>query len=333
MSPNLAALALTESANILKDSWILDEGSDIHICNNALKWGFQITKQAVNREFVREGNSTIPIEAYGIFKVKVDTSTGKKHITLNNVALAHGFLTNIISMQLLNNHGLHLNSRSPTRLEWEDYSLACTLYQNGGHVLFKNLNDQTYQNSAFMARLTHNPKLRTLTEAQLHRIMSHASSEVISKINGPDYGINIDISDPTPKASKCVPCCLANPKNIISRRTGSEVPQSALPFHTLIWDTLMIEEAYNGDRYTSHFYCPDSHFNYTFSCKLKTEFKLSLRAVIHFIKNQWQRRVQVLRLDGGISMIEECNNLAAEHGIIYQTSAPDTPEQNGPAER
>lgn len=139
-SLNYAALAATDSINKLRNSWILDGGSDVHICNNAEKWGFKEVKKADKRNFVRAGSSSVPIEAFGTVRVKVDTPAGTKHITLENVILCRQFLTNIVSMQLINKLGLHWNSRIPNQLEWEDHSLACLLYKNGGRVFFNNSN-------------------------------------------------------------------------------------------------------------------------------------------------------------------------------------------------
>ena len=330
---NFAALAATESASLLKNSWILDGGSDIHICNDAKKWNFEITKRASKNDFIRAGNTTIPIEAYGSMKLQVDTLSGKRHITLKNVALSHDFLTNIVSMQLLNKSGFHWSSRRPTNLEFEDYSHACTLYQDGGHILFNNPLKSTSMATVLLARLTYNPKLRTVTEAKLHRLIAHASPEVISHINGPDYGVNIDKTKQSPSTSQCVHCSLAKSKNIISRKTGSEIARSGEIFHTLCWDAIIMEEAYNGDKYVSHFHCPDSHFNFCFSCKSKKDFKLTVRTVIQIIKTQWNKTVCVIRMDGETSLIQEHQKLAMELGIICRISAPDTPEQNGSAER
>ncbi|KAI0992461.1 hypothetical protein K3495_g15724, partial [Podosphaera aphanis] len=330
---NFAALATADSECILKNSWILDGGSDVHICNDMSKWDFKISKKAENGASVRAGNSSIQIEAYGSAKVKVDTPNGKKHITLSNVILAHGFLTNIVSMQLLNKSGLHWNSRTPKRLEFEDHSLACLLYQVGGHISFNNPEEELPRNTALMARVTHDPNLRTVTEAKLHQILAHASPEVVTHINGPDFKINIDKSVLSPKTNKCIPCSLAKSKRLVSRQTGSEIPRSGRPFHSICWDAIIMEEAYNGDRYVSHFYCPDSHFNFTFSCKSKVEFKLSVRTVLQLIKTQWKYEVQIIRLDGETSLIQECKDLVTERGMICQISAADTPEQNGAAER
>lgn len=83
-----------------------------------------------------------------------------------------------------------------------------------------------------------------------------------------------------------------------------------------------MREAYNGDKYVSHFYCPDTHLNFTSSCMTKMEFKLTFRADFWLVKNQWGYDVKVFRLDGESSLIQECQNLP-----------PYTPEQNGVVER
>ena len=118
-------------------------------------------------EFVQSGNSSVPIEAYGVVKLKVDTPEGKKHITLENVSLVRGFMSNIVSMPLLNTHGFHWSSREPTNLEFEDHYLACMMYQVGGHILFNSPGEPT-PNTSLMVRLNYDPRLRTLTESNLH---------------------------------------------------------------------------------------------------------------------------------------------------------------------
>lgn len=72
-STNFASLAATDTIESLKDSWILDGGSDVHICNDADKWGFIKFKNAKGDDVVRAEKSAIPIEAYGTVKIKVDT--------------------------------------------------------------------------------------------------------------------------------------------------------------------------------------------------------------------------------------------------------------------
>lgn len=127
---NFATLAVVDSKCHLKDSWVLDGCSNTHIHNDAQKCNFKITKKAHKEDIFRVRNSSLQIECFGQVKMIVDTPEGKRFITLANVGLAYGFLTNIVSMQLLNEMGYHWTSRSPTKLECEDYSLASFLYQD-----------------------------------------------------------------------------------------------------------------------------------------------------------------------------------------------------------
>lgn len=139
-----------------------------------------------------------------------------------------------------------------------------------------------------MARLTYEPDsyFRTITEGSLHKILTHASSEVMSSINGPDYKINLIRSQTTPKASKCVTCSLSKSKRINFWQARPGISRTGQPFHTLCWDAITMKEAFNGDKYISHFNCPDSHFNFIFTCKSKIDFKLAIRMVMNLTKNQ-----------------------------------------------
>lgn len=67
-----------------------------------------------------------------------------------------------------------------------------------------------------------------------------------------------------------------------------------------------MEETYNGEMYISHFYCPDSHFNFVFSCRSKIEFKFIIHTVLKLIERQWNHKAYIFELDGENSLIQEC---------------------------
>lgn len=156
-------------------------------------------------------------------------------------------------MQQLNEAGIHRSSRALSKLECQDQSTAYFLYQNGGYILFNNPKNIKTYGITLINKLDCESALRTITEASLHKMLSQSNSEVVSHINGPDHGINVDRSHPAPKTIQCTSCSLAKSKKIISRKTGSEIPRSGTPFHTLCWDAIIMDEAYNGDKYISHF--------------------------------------------------------------------------------
>ena len=85
--------------------WILDSGSDIHVFNHSE--GFTITRPNDAGDQLFGGKNAYAIKAYGIIQVNLETPTGPMSITLHNVALIPGYLTNIIAMERLSQNGVH----------------------------------------------------------------------------------------------------------------------------------------------------------------------------------------------------------------------------------
>jgi hypothetical protein len=100
------------------------------MCNNANN--FTKTKDT-DRSVVYTGKTCYSIEAFGIYKIDVQDRGEKAQITLLNIALIPGFITSLVSLQVLNNKGVHWNSRNPTRLEKKDSSTFCELTQIRKH--------------------------------------------------------------------------------------------------------------------------------------------------------------------------------------------------------
>jgi hypothetical protein len=68
----------------LINRWIVDSGSDVHICNNIAN--FTWTKDAHGNE-ITAGKTTYAVEAYGTCLIDVDTKEGTAQIELVNMAL------------------------------------------------------------------------------------------------------------------------------------------------------------------------------------------------------------------------------------------------------
>jgi len=91
----------------LYNSWTLDNASDIHVCNDIQRSGFQQTRAASPNNQLFAGKTSYPIEAFGTVTIQIQTPEGMRTINLDNVALAPGFITNLVSLHLLNIKGVH----------------------------------------------------------------------------------------------------------------------------------------------------------------------------------------------------------------------------------
>ncbi|KAI0604399.1 hypothetical protein TUN205_11353 [Pyrenophora tritici-repentis] len=76
--------------------WILDPGSNIHVCNST-RFGWTETRKAEQQDFLFAGGSRVPIQAWGkvTFNANLPHSVGQ--IQLTEVALVEGFFTNVVS--------------------------------------------------------------------------------------------------------------------------------------------------------------------------------------------------------------------------------------------
>ena len=77
------------------------------MCNDIRRSGFQQTREARPDDELFAGKTAYLIEAFGAVTVYVLTLDGQREIELTNVALAPRFMTNLVSLYLLNVKGVH----------------------------------------------------------------------------------------------------------------------------------------------------------------------------------------------------------------------------------
>ena len=103
----------------LYNAWTLDNVSDTHVCNDVTRSGFTKTREAGPDDQLFAGKTAYPIEEFGTAYVPVQTQDRIREIELKIIALAPGFMANLVCLQLLNIKGVHWNLEIPDRLAWE----------------------------------------------------------------------------------------------------------------------------------------------------------------------------------------------------------------------
>ncbi|KAL2890643.1 pol-like protein [Ceratocystis lukuohia] len=93
--------------DLLRDSWVYDTGSDIHVTNT--RTAFTETRK-VRNEWLSVGSQQVGIEAYGEVIIPVNGHMETEYLKLSNVAYIPDFPTNLVSGKLLKPHGVYLNT-------------------------------------------------------------------------------------------------------------------------------------------------------------------------------------------------------------------------------
>ena len=66
-----------------------------------------MTREASPDDKLFAGKTSYPIEAFGIVTIYIEILKGRGEIELTNIALALGFIINLVSLYLLNVKGIH----------------------------------------------------------------------------------------------------------------------------------------------------------------------------------------------------------------------------------
>jgi hypothetical protein len=314
----------------LKHSWILDGGSNIHVCNSSMSDRFCKTRNAEHEDYLNAGERRVTVEAYGTVNITVQTPQGPKTIQLSEVAYAPGFMTNLVSESRLKKKGVYFDNYK-MHLHDKGITLAKVDEQDGLYVLESN--------SASFDAATSNTSTKTAmstckkgTMQEWHEIMAHASTEAIKHMITATQGAVITDPTTTIRTNKCETCALSKSTEIISR-SSDKSESSEEPFYRVTYDLMQFNPALNRDEWVSHFACSVTNFGIVVTHTHKGEATQVVQEVINMIETRWNKKVVFLHSDGEKSLGNEFNKFILDKGITWEPSAPSTPAQNGHAER
>jgi len=325
------ASAYTTSTDYrLRDHWLLDSGTDIHVTNSSND--FIEERKASSNDKIIAGGALFQITAYGTCRVPVKTPTGMAMISLLNTAYIPGFMSNLISLSKLVEKDYHWDTKSGFIKHRNER--ICSTFKYGGHWTVTVPKDAIQgQISAYTASQTTKtsvaPRYRAATTQAWHQLMGHPSKEALMKLPTSTEGVRFTNSVDT---AVCESCRLSKATEQVSRRTGHEAPAQA-PFERISWDLTYFEDAYDGDQYMSHFKCFYTGFNHVYTQPNKSLTFQVLKQHLQLLKTQYKANVKFIRLDGETSLGNNFARLAAKEGFIIERSATSTQAQNGHAER
>lgn len=130
----------------IRSSWILDNGSNNHVCNSTMQSRF-VRQWDGGGDYLTVGTQRLPIECYGTIGITVQTPTGPKNLTLLNVAYVADFMTNLVSQDLLYVKGLYFDNWK-LHLHREGTTIATVNRHNGHYLLEDNVNGNDTQSAA-----------------------------------------------------------------------------------------------------------------------------------------------------------------------------------------
>jgi hypothetical protein len=315
----------------LLNCWILDCATDIHVCNDPSR--FQMKRLASLEDRLRAGKTIYPIEGYGTVHIVAKGPHGPVNIQLLNVALAPGFLTNLVCLSRFTVKNVHWDTER--RHLHTNGTTFCYTEPVGGHwVLENNPSPPNRSNefAAFAAKSAMSKSDRAAIGAEWHIMLGHVGPETIAHLEKSVDGAKVIDGPPVLTTAACETCALIKAHHVVSRRPGQS-ESANYPLGRVGFDLISMHRAYNGDQWVSHFTCFFTHMDFVWTHLRKNDALSVIKEFVKLALIRYEQTVRFIRIDDEQILGIEYGNFMKMRGISTERTAPYTPAQNGKTER
>lgn len=299
------------------DWWYADTGASAHMTPNTES--LDSTAPYTGNDHVLVGNGTaLDISHIG-------TCDFSKSVKLSNVLVVPELTKNLVSIS-------RLTRDFPVNVTFTDNSFVIQT-RGTGEILAKGKRDQ----GLYVLEKTHSKLIHALYSKKLsgsfnlwHSRLGHVCFDTIKLLNKLGY---LSVNSILPNPTVCSPCQLAKSKRLPFEKNEKRANAVLNLVHCDLWGPAPVPST-SGFRYYAIFIDDFSRYTWLFPLRQKSDFGNIFEQYQLFVENQFGCKIKVFQSDGGT---EFTNRKLQSHfrncGIHHIMSCPNTPSQNGRAER
>ncbi|KAG2000757.1 hypothetical protein GB937_010867, partial [Aspergillus fischeri] len=271
---NSAVFSMGRDTYELRDSWIVDSGADINICNERTRF---LTYEPVEGEYARFGTVEVKIHGYGNVELQAIGMNQKLHILeVSRVAYIPDCHTNLLSTFQMKRHGYYLNQRLNVIEDQNGRPICRTESKHNMEVVEYS----PISNIFAMNRYSERAHESAATSERWHQRLAHLGDEAVQHLEEASIGAKVLSC----KRSICETCRLAKAAKQISR-TPRE--RSTEPFESVHFDLIPLHIAHNGDRWVTHFVCESTGWHVVYTHPDKDQLNGLIKQFIQWVKTQF----------------------------------------------
>lgn len=288
--------------------WLLDSGASVHMSFN-----LDLFTELRHGNFgtIKIANGTlIPIRGNGKVRILVGPADNQLALMLNNVAYAPDLHVNLLSVNKLNeSHNAILFASGKAFLKVGEDFIEFASFLNNNYMV----SESTIQSAYPCAH-------------EWHRRLAHRNLGDIRELK--KHGMTIT-------RCNCVDQCDACMKGKTANLPFPNSVKPESPLDVIVTDLCgPLPPSLGGSRYFMVFVDVSTDFTAVKFLKQKSEAKVHIKNFVEHLKTQLNRKMKVLRSDGGGEYVNhELQEYLASEGIKFETTVRHTPSQNGIAER
>ena len=310
--------AVVSEVNLVSNvtEWVLDTGATRHICSS--KEMFKEYEKVSEGECVFMGNSST-VSVLGKGKVFLKLTSGKT-IALQNVLHVPDIRRNLISGALLNKAGIKLTFESDKLVLTRNGDFVGKGFCNGGLFVLDVVSDnKTPTASVYIAE----------SVSLWHSRLGHVNVASVKRLK--QLSLIPDFSNTS--FDKCEVCVEAKHPKKAFNKSVSRTSSLLELVHSDLGD-FKNSMSRGGKHYYITFVDDFSRFTKVYLLSTKDEAEEKFLIYKAEVENQLNLKIKRLRSDrGGEYDSNPLKKFCETNGIIHETTAPYTPEQNGIAER
>ena len=336
-SKNCNAIFVEDELNLVEEddeweSWLADTGASCHVTNND---DCLHNKRSTHKDAIIVGDQRkCRVTQKGMLKLRAKENDETIH--LDNVRVVKTIGKNIISISALKKQGgtMYGNENRIT-INYDDKTLTFIRNMIDGlyYTKMKRLHSTTKDNCNAITttrddwtKVQHErKKWPRMTRDESHRKWGHPHLDQLNRM-GYHYKINL-----TGKLSHCDGCGLV--KSRATRTTRTCQRKATKPGERLFIDTTgPYKKSRGGMKYWMC--CVDAFTDktWTYFATSKSQMVTFVREMIVLVKGL-DLKVKFLRCDNAGEHQTNLKELCIEHGFTMEFTAPNTPKQNGRAEK
>lgn len=299
--------------------WMLDSGCSDHFTADVSDYADYTAFPTPKSLKLADGRTTIKYYGTGTVHGTTMVHGREQAITLPNVLYSPDLGGRFISIRCLSTKGISTLFRGTT----------ATIEKDGTTYGVGDLMGQQY----WLSLRSSGPSIHSVTSVQqtpietLHNRLGHLSWSTLRKLK--------DHIDPASKRAlaTCEGCLLGKSKR---RSYKTSHTRHSKPFSLVHMDLCgpMKTQSIQGNSYFFLIVDDATRYRWTYFIRHKSQTFECFKHFHALITNKFEAQIKIARSDrGGEFLSKEFDDYLAEKGIERQLTAPDTPQQNGVAER
>ena len=302
-----------------QSSWAIDSGASHHVVSSEDLVKPGSLREGTGPKSICFGNNSSAI-SQGLCTAMINTVDGQ--LAVKDCMFVPSISFNLLSVGLLAGMGHQLIFEEH---EWRLIS------KDGGRMVAKG----PKRNGLFWLDVSDSPRIlqsQAAGDVELwHRRLGHPG--VVSMARLHEMVVGADIGKSEPNTKDCIGCQQGKqPRLPIPKKSESRASELLGLVHTDLAGPF--SPSWAGKRYYVTFVDDASRFTRVYFIKQKSEAFEKFKDFQHETERQTGLKVKILRSDnGGEYVSKENDRYLRDMGIVHQRTVPETPQQNGVAER